>query len=62
MRGIAAVKFAVMKPRIPNDGIKIRARIIPIVNDMVVSLRVRLVFPWLFIRFAVLRDPRAVNR
>ena len=46
----------------PNVGISIRLKSIPIVNDMIASLRLRLVFPWLFIRLSALKEPRAVKR
>ena len=60
--GIPAVKCVAIKPRMPNVGIRVMPRVNPVIKDIIASLRVRLVFPWLLIRFAVLRYPRPVYR
>ena len=60
--GFLQIKYEAIKPRIPNVGIRVRLRIIPVMNDRIASLRLTSVFPWLLIRFPVLRYPRAVNR
>jgi len=58
--GIPAIKWEAIRPKTPYMGVRIRLRIIPVMKDIIASLRRRLVFPWLFSRFPVLRDPRAV--
>ena len=60
--GIPAAKFEAIRPRIPYVGIRVRLRINPSANVMIASFRLMFVFPWLFMRFPVLRYPSAVYR
>ena len=51
-----------IRPRIPSFGIKVRLSMSPMADVIMVSFRLTSVFPWLFMRFPMLRFPNAEYR
>jgi len=52
----------VISPMIPYVGIRVRARIVPIVELRMDSFRFMSVLPCPFMRFSELKCPKAVNK
>jgi len=60
--GIPAVSVVMMRPGMPNWLMSSMLRGKPMAKVIMLSFRLNLVWPWLFMRLPMLRFPRAVYR
>ncbi len=60
--GMPAVRVVVISPITPNWEMSNTPSGKPMADASMVSFRLNLVWPWLFMRLPTLRFPKAVNR